>query len=127
MSYISNNASEPNWFTQVTMLPILRTKGSGVRIAPGASEELNLGTGKSLFFWINVWVHRCALARPLKRLVIGFPNHLVFQSSRRRGHPRRPLTAPDVRITYPALPVSVKPRQFSAFELVSCIVSPVDQ
>src|ERR1019366_6415547 len=28
MSYIASNASEPNWFTQVTMLPILRTKGS---------------------------------------------------------------------------------------------------
>src|SRR5450759_767547 len=42
MSYISNNASEPNWFTQVTMLPILRTNGvSSSNLFGRANIKLN--------------------------------------------------------------------------------------
>jgi len=32
----------------------LRTKGSGVRISSGAPEEINLGTGKRLFYYLDL-------------------------------------------------------------------------
>jgi hypothetical protein len=51
--------------------------------------------------------------------------HAGRTSGRRRGCPRRPPTAPDVRITYPALPVDVRPRQSSVLSLFrsSCRLS----